>query len=86
MSLVTAIFDSFNEFGVNLSILSNMFYFFCLSMFFYKKELIFLFFNSISIVLGKVERFISFDIVKRWYLRDIAERMYISESLIKKKL
>lgn len=86
MLLVMVIFDSFNEFGVNLLILSNMFYFFCLLMFFYKKELIFLFFNSISIVLGKVECFISFDIVKCWYLCDIVERMYISESLIKKKL
>ncbi|EFN7147841.1 acid resistance transcriptional activator GadW, partial [Escherichia coli] len=40
----------------------------------------------ISTVSGKVERLISFDIAKRWYLRDIAERMYTSESLIKKKL
>ncbi len=33
-----------------------------------------------------VRTFLSFDIAKRWYLRDIAERMYTSESLIKKKL
>ena len=58
----------------------------CLSMFSHKKELIPLLFNSISTVSGKVERLISFDIAKRWYLRDIAERMYTSESLIKKKL
>ncbi len=55
-------------------------------MFSHKKELIPLLFNSISTVSGKVERLISFDIAKRWYLRDIAERMYTSESLIKKKL
>ncbi len=86
MPLVTAIFDSFNESGVNSPILSNMLYLSCLSMFSHKKELIPLLFNSISTVSGKVERLISFDIAKRWYLRDIAERMYTSESLIKKKL
>ena len=85
MPLVTAIFDSFNESGVNSPILSNMLYLSCLSMFSHKKELIPLLFNSISTVSGKVERLISFDIAKRWYLRDIAERMYTSESLIKKK-
>jgi len=69
MPLVTAIFDSFNESGVNSPILSNMLYLSCLSMFSHKKELIPL-----------------LDIAKRWYLRDIAERMYTSESLIKKKL
>lgn len=84
MPLVTAIFDSFNESGVNSPILSNMLYLSCLSMFSHKKELIPLLFNSISTVSGKVERLISFDIAKRWYLRDIAERMYTSESLIKK--
>ncbi|EGC2474568.1 acid resistance transcriptional activator GadW [Escherichia coli] len=86
MPLVTAIFDSFNDSGVNSPILSKMLYLSCLSMFSHKKELIPLLFNSISTVSGKVERLISFDIAKRWYLRDIAERMYTSESLIKKKL
>lgn len=85
MPLVTAIFDSFNDSGVNSPILSKMLYLSCLSMFSHKKELIPLLFNSISTVSGKVERLISFDIAKRWYLRDIAERMYTSESLIKKK-
>lgn len=84
MPLVTAIFDSFNESGVNSPIMSKMLYLSCLSMFSHKKELIPLLFNSISTVSGKVERLISFDIAKRWYLRDIAERMYTSESLIKK--
>lgn len=84
MPLVTAIFDSFNDSGVNSPILSKMLYLSCLSMFSHKKELIPLLFNSISTVSGKVERLISFDIAKRWYLRDIAERMYTSESLIKK--
>ncbi|EKI8157397.1 acid resistance transcriptional activator GadW [Escherichia coli] len=86
MPLVTAIFDSFTKSAVNSPILSNMLYLSCLSMFSHKKELIPLLFNSISTVTGKVERLISFDIARRWYLRDIAERMYISESLIKKKL
>ncbi len=40
MPLVTAIFDSFNESGVNSPILSNMLYLSCLSMFSHKKELI----------------------------------------------
>ena len=83
---MTAIFDSFNDPRVNSPILSKMLYLSCLSMFSHKKELIPLLFNSISTVSGKVERLISFDIAKRWYLRDIAERMYTSESLIKKKL
>ncbi len=39
MPLVTAIFDSFNESGVNSPILSNMLYLSCLSMFSHKKEL-----------------------------------------------
>ena len=65
MPLVTAIFDSFNESGVNSPILSNMLYLSCLSMFSHKKELIPLLFNSISTVSGKVERLISFDIAKR---------------------
>ncbi|HCD2689684.1 TPA: acid resistance transcriptional activator GadW, partial [Escherichia coli] len=86
IQLVTAIFDSFNDPRVNSPILSKMLYLSCLSMFSHKKELIPLLFNSISTVSGKVERLISFDIAKRWYLRDIAERMYTSESLIKKKL
>ena len=47
MPLVTAIFDSFNESGVNSPILSNMLYLSCLSMFSHKKELIPLLFNSI---------------------------------------
>ncbi len=81
---MTAIFDSFNDPRVNSPILSKMLYLSCLSMFSHKKELIPLLFNSISTVSGKVERLISFDIAKRWYLRDIAERMYTSESLIKK--
>ncbi|MDU5319694.1 MAG: acid resistance transcriptional activator GadW [Escherichia coli] len=55
MPLVTAIFDSFNESGVNSPILSNMLYLSCLSMFSHKKELIPLLFNSISTVSGKVE-------------------------------
>lgn len=84
IQLVTAIFDSFNDPRVNSPILSKMLYLSCLSMFSHKKELIPLLFNSISTVSGKVERLISFDIAKRWYLRDIAERMYTSESLIKK--
>ena len=84
MPLVTAIFDSFNESGVNSPILSNMLYLSCLSMSSHMKELIPCLFKSI--VSGKVGRLISFDIAKRWYLRDIAERMYTSESLIKKKL
>ena len=55
MPLVTAIFDSFNESGVNSPILSNMLYLSCLSMFSHKKELIPLLFNSISTVSGKVD-------------------------------
>lgn len=86
MPLVIAIFDSFAKSAVNSPILSNMLYLSCLSMFSHKKELIPLLFNSISTVSGKVERIISFDIARRWYLRDIAETMYTSESLIKKKL
>ena len=86
MPLVIAIFDSFAKSAVNSPILSNMLYLSCLSMFSHKKELIPLLFNSISTVSGKVERIISFDIARRWYLRDIAETMYTSESLIKKML
>ncbi|STH70593.1 AraC family transcriptional regulator [Escherichia coli] len=59
MPLVTAIFDSFNESGVNSPILSNMLYLSCLSMFSHKKELIPLLFNSISTVSGKVERLLA---------------------------
>ena len=40
MPLVTAIFDSFNDSGVNSPILSKMLYLSCLSMFSHKKELI----------------------------------------------
>lgn len=86
MPLVTAIFDSFAKEDVISTTLSNMLYFSCLSMFSRNKELISFLLNSISTVSGKVERIISFDIARRWYLRDIAEKMYTSESLIKKKL
>lgn len=86
MPLVTAIFDSFAQEDIASKTLSNMLYFSCLSMFSRNKELIPFLFNSISTVSGKVERIIGFDIARRWYLRDIAEKMYTSESLIKKKL
>ena len=59
MPLVTAIFDSFNDSGVNSPILSKMLYLSCLSMFSHKKELIPLLFNSISTVSGKVERLLA---------------------------
>ncbi|STF42182.1 AraC family transcriptional regulator [Escherichia coli] len=85
MPLVTAIFDSFNDPRVNSPILSKMLYLSCLSMFSHKKELIPLLFNSISTVSGKVERLISFDIAKRWYLRDIRRKnVYQRESHQKK--
>ncbi|WP_105269111.1 acid resistance transcriptional activator GadW [Escherichia sp. MOD1-EC6163] len=86
MPLVTAIFDSFTKEDIASTTLNNILYFSCLSMFSRNKELIPFLFNSISTIAGKVERIISFDIARRWYLRDIAEKMYTSESLIKKKL
>lgn len=86
LPLVRAIFDSFDAEETLTPTLSNMLYFSCLSLFSMHDELVPLLFNSINTLSGKVEQIISVDTSRRWYLRDVAEKLYTSESLTKKKL
>ncbi len=61
-------------------------FFSCISVFSSNKELIPLFLNSITSTTHRVEYVILSDISRQWKLKDICDKLFTSESLLKKKL
>lgn len=61
-------------------------FFFCLFIFVVCKGFIILLINGVLFVFGKVRNIVNMKLVYLWKLKDICDCLYISESLLKKKL
>lgn len=85
-SLLSQLIICLNHSGANTTLIKSTISFACLAVLSSDKMLQTFLFGCLNGVGGKVKAIIHTDIAACWRLRDISSRLYLSESLLKKKL